>query len=248
MTLKFAATGLGVLKSRHALDEVRAMSRTGDPAELLRGPLLYGVAFCALTRFCWRSVPGVAAMMALCMGDGLAEVFGRIYGRARLPWSPTKSWAGSAAFLLSAVASSAAFAELFRVWGWSAATTGELVGPLVLACAAGCAVESLPLRDVNNLLVPFVVAAILSRLPSMARRASRLPSERATRPAAGSERSSGSPDRGSCTRAVERAAERVDARGLGGERALHLAVLVAVAVAACVGASVRLPLFRVHLG
>jgi dolichol kinase len=164
MTLKFAATGLGLLKSRHALAEVRAMSRTGDPAELLRGPMLYGIAFCALTRFCWRSVPGVAAMMALCMGDGLAEVFGRIYGHARLPWSPKKSWAGSAAFLLSAVVSSAAFAELFRVWGWSTATTGELIGPLLLACAAGCVVESLPLRDVDNVLVPFVVAAILSRL------------------------------------------------------------------------------------
>lgn len=162
MTLKFAATGLGLLKNRHALDEVRAMSRTGDPAELLRGPLLYGVAFFALTRFCWRSVPGVAAMMALCMGDGLAEIFGRMYGRARLPWSPKKSWAGSAAFLLSAVASSAAFAELFRVWGWSTATTGELVGPLVLACAAGCAVESLPLRDVDNVLVPLVVASVLA--------------------------------------------------------------------------------------
>mgnify|MGYP003685841217 CR=1 FL=1 len=164
MSLKFAATGLGLLRNDA---EVRAMSRTGAPRELLRGPLLYGLAFVALTRLCWRSAPGVAGMMALCFGDGMAEVVGRRYGaarRARLPWSPRKSWIGSAAFLVSAAASGLASVGLFHQLGWVEAPPAALLAPLLLAVLAGCIVESLPLNDADNVLVPLVVAAVLARL------------------------------------------------------------------------------------
>jgi hypothetical protein len=164
MTLKFAATGLGILDNKA---EVRAMSRTGDPRELLHGPTFYGVTFCAATRLCWRKVHGVTAMMALCFGDGMAEVFGKRYGssgRGRLPWSRQKSWAGSAGFLVSSVVSSAVFAELFHRWGWSEASLASLMPALTLACLAGCAVESLPIKEIDNLLVPLTVAGVLAWL------------------------------------------------------------------------------------
>lgn len=164
MSLKFAATGLGLLRNDA---EVAAMSRSGEPRELLRGPLLYGLAFVALTKLCWRSAHGVAAMMALCFGDGMAEVVGRRYGRAfRLPWSPRKSWAGSSAFLMSAVGSTLVFVGFFKQLGWIELGPAALLAPLLLATLAGAAVESLPLDDVDNILVPLVVAAVLARLQS----------------------------------------------------------------------------------
>lgn len=56
---------------------VRAMSRTGNPREILCGPLF-----------------GIVALMLMCGGDGLADIAGRRWGHARLPWAPRKSWAG----------------------------------------------------------------------------------------------------------------------------------------------------------
>mmetsp|Transcript_20044 Transcript_20044/g.47056 ORF Transcript_20044/g.47056 Transcript_20044/m.47056 type:complete len:148 (+) Transcript_20044:54-497(+) len=144
------------------------MSRTGDRRELLRGPLLYGFAFVALTKLCWRSAHGVAAMMALCFGDGMAEVVGRRFcppgSSGRLPWSPRKSWVGSAAFLASAVVSSSIYFELFRMWGWIGPERLALLAQLTVACAAGAAVESLPWVEIDNVLVPLVVAGVLARL------------------------------------------------------------------------------------
>eukprot|EP00241_Pyramimonas_parkeae_P021860 CAMPEP_0114318674 /NCGR_PEP_ID=MMETSP0059-20121206/24785_1 /TAXON_ID=36894 /ORGANISM="Pyramimonas parkeae, Strain CCMP726" /LENGTH=242 /DNA_ID=CAMNT_0001445533 /DNA_START=490 /DNA_END=1215 /DNA_ORIENTATION=- len=96
--LQFAAVGLGFLKDPEA---VAAMTRTGNPREILGGPLLYGLVHTAITASFWReSVAGVVALMLLCGGDGFADIFGRRYGKARLPWNRNKSLAGSAAMFV----------------------------------------------------------------------------------------------------------------------------------------------------
>lgn len=46
ITLQFVLVGLGMINDPAA---VKAMSRTGDRKEILRGPLFYGLAFIALT-------------------------------------------------------------------------------------------------------------------------------------------------------------------------------------------------------
>ena len=163
MALKFAATGLGA-PLPGAADEIRAMSRSGRRQELLRGPLLYGIAFAAATVLAFQRVSAAAALMSLCVGDGLAELVGVRFGRAwpgALPWSPRKSWAGSAAFLGGATVASLAAAAALHAWGLSAATAAELWRPLLAACAVGALVESLPMPDVDNLLVPAAVGLTL---------------------------------------------------------------------------------------
>ena len=43
-------------------------------------------------------VPLIVGMMVIalmCGGDGLADIIGRKYGSAKLPFNRTKSWAGS---------------------------------------------------------------------------------------------------------------------------------------------------------
>lgn len=159
MTVKFGATGLGWLRGKQAKAEVKAMSRSGKKEELLRGPLLYGLTFWAFTWFHFKQLVAAVALMNLCVGDGLAELVGASFlGAKKLPWSPRKSWAGSAAFVVGAFGGSYAYAELFFRWGWSEASAATLTVPLLVASVAGAAVESLPMKDVDNVLVPLAVA------------------------------------------------------------------------------------------
>ena len=72
------------------------MSRTGDPKEILRGPLFYGIMFVALTLIFWKDSPvGIVALMMLCGGDGIADMVGRNIKSPKLSWSLEKSIAGS---------------------------------------------------------------------------------------------------------------------------------------------------------
>src|SRR5512146_1195274 len=98
ITLQFVLVGTGIIKDPAA---VKAMSRTGDRKEILKGPLFYGIAFVLLTVVFWKSSPlGIVALMMMCGGDGLADIVGQKLGAARLPGSEKKSWAGSLAVFL----------------------------------------------------------------------------------------------------------------------------------------------------
>ena len=80
---------------------VKAVSRSGDRSELLRGPLIYVIVLCAVTVFSWRSsAAGLMVIACMCGGDGAADIVGRAFGRVKLPWSDSKSYAGSLAMLL----------------------------------------------------------------------------------------------------------------------------------------------------
>lgn len=154
LTVKFAAIGLGLLKDERA---VATMSRSGDCRELLRGPLLYGIVFVAATVLAFRELVAAVALISLCFGDAAAEIVGRRYGStAKLPWSPRKSYAGSAGFVLVSSAAMIAFAVLFVQWGFA---TDVPLQPILLASAVGALVESLPMLEVDNILVPAAVAA-----------------------------------------------------------------------------------------
>jgi len=131
--------------------------------EILRGPLYYGLIFVACTLLFWRTSPvGVLALMLMCGGDGLADLVGRRWGTARLPFSPRKSWIGSAAMLIGGFAFGFGFVALFGV-------IGNLQPPLdltraasrsALICLAATAVEALPFPDVDNLTIAGTAVAL----------------------------------------------------------------------------------------
>ena len=157
-TVKFAAIGLGFLQD---VDAVQTMSRTGDPGELLRGPTLYGVVFVAATLAFWRTAPeGIVAVMLVCGGDGFADVVGRRLGSTfgHLPWSPRKSWAGSAAMLAMGWFFSWLAVTAFSYFGYvSPSSTAPL--PLgIIACVA-TAVESLSIADIDNVSIALAAVA-----------------------------------------------------------------------------------------
>jgi len=52
----------------------------------------------AVTTLFWRISPvGIMVLSLMCGGDGLADIVGRRYGSAKLPFNAKKSWIGSLA-------------------------------------------------------------------------------------------------------------------------------------------------------
>lgn len=160
ITVQFALTGLGVIKDEAS---VKAMSRSGDPKEILRGPLYYGMMFVALTVVFWKDHPaGVVALMMLCGGDGIADLVGRGIASPKLPWSQKKSVAGTISVFLGGLAFSLAV-----LWGFDQFGIFPLaytkVGTLALIALVATVVESFPMADVDNLTIS-VMSALLGWL------------------------------------------------------------------------------------
>lgn len=160
ITAQFAAVGLGLLQDPAA---VQAMTRHGDPREILHGPLYYGLVFVTATLIFWRNVPaGVVALMLLCGGDGFADIVGRRLGKARLPFNPSKSWAGSLGMLLGGFAFAFGFLLFFNAMGDfnPPLPIGATAAKVALIAAIATVVEALPLGDTDNLTIA-VVGAVM---------------------------------------------------------------------------------------
>jgi phytol kinase len=151
ITLQFIMVGIGVIKDEAA---VQAMSRSGNPREILRGPTFYGLVFVICTVLFWYDTPiGIVALMQMCGGDGLADILGRRYGRTRIPWNRHKSWVGSLGMFLGGFSLSV-FILLIYVWmGIFSFSTLDFLPILLLISIAATLVESIPFRDVDNITV-----------------------------------------------------------------------------------------------
>ncbi len=159
LTLLFVLIGVGIIKKD---DFVAAMSRSGDPRELLRGPLMYGIVFVAATVVFWRESPvGIVLLMLLCGGDGLADVVGRRLGRVKLPGQRDKSWAGSFGFFLGGAVLTLVYLALFRSFGLLQIDLQGALGPVLMTTLLAMAVEAYTPADLDNLTVPLAALAVL---------------------------------------------------------------------------------------
>jgi phytol kinase len=161
ITGQFVLVGTGIMKDEAA---VAALSRTGDRREILKGPLYYGIIFVVITIFYWLDSPiGITALMALCGGDGLADVLGRKFGKAKLPWAPTKSWVGSFGMFAGSWILSVVVLGILSAGGLVASSLAAMLLPVTVICLAATVVESLPIREVDNITVT-AAALILGHL------------------------------------------------------------------------------------
>jgi phytol kinase len=154
ITTQFVLVGTGILNDEAA---VKAMSRTGDRREILRGPLFYGIVFILITLIYWKDSPiGIPALMMMCGGDGIADILGRRVHSPKLPWSREKSVAGS----LSVFAGGWLLTVfIFAIYIWM----GEFNSPLSLyllpitwIALGAMLVESLPYKDIDNITITLV--------------------------------------------------------------------------------------------
>jgi phytol kinase len=158
ITVQFVLVGTGLIKDDAA---VKAMSRTGDRREILRGPLFYGIAFVTITLIYWKdSLIGIPALMMMCGGDGIADIVGRNVNSPKLPWSPEKSLAGS----LSVFSGGWLVTMLiFAIYIWFGAFSGPITRfllPVTLIAIGATLVESLPFKDIDNITVVLVSVLI----------------------------------------------------------------------------------------
>lgn len=160
ITGQFFAIGLGWIQNQEA---VQAMTRTGKPAEMLRGPLYYGIVFIVCTLVFWRHSPvGILALMSLCGGDGLADIVGRRFGTRKLFFNSQKSWMGSLAMGVGSFAFGFAFLALFNhVQNFhpvlDLATTARNVAVISIVATI---VEALPYRDIDNITLTAVAVGL----------------------------------------------------------------------------------------
>jgi phytol kinase len=160
ITVQFALVGLGIVKDEAS---VKGMSRTGDPREILHGPLYYGIMFVALTVIFWKDSPvGMTALMIMCGGDGVAELAGRYFNSYKLPYSPRKTIAGSLSVFVGGWLLSAFVLAVYSAIGVFAGNFGSYVMPLMVIALVSMVVESLPFKDIDNITV--TLAAVLTGL------------------------------------------------------------------------------------
>jgi phytol kinase len=156
-TLQFVLIGLGIVKDEAS---VQAMSRTGDRREILKGPVYYGLVFVVMTLLYWLESPiGMVALMLMCGGDGLADITGRRFGNRKLPWNTGKSWAGSLGMLVGGWILAFLILWVFISVEAFPGSIIDYLPALTVIALVGTIVESLPLKDVDNITV--TISAVL---------------------------------------------------------------------------------------
>lgn len=158
ITFQFLLVGLGIIRDDAA---VQAMSRSGDRREILRGPLFYGIIFVLLTILFWKDTPvGIVALMLMCGGDGLADVWGRRAGKSRIPWNPGKTWSGSMGMLIGGLGFASLILFIYVAAGVFPSPGSSYLPALTLIAFVGTLVESLPLNDIDNITVTLAAVAL----------------------------------------------------------------------------------------
>lgn len=154
ISIQFLLVGLGLMKDQACVD---AMTRRGDRREILRGPLIYGIAFVALTILFWKeSAVGITALMMLSGGDGLADIMGKRFGKAALPWSKKKTWAGSIAMFFGGSLFTLAVVFVFINTGILNFAFQSVIFSILFIGLICTAVESLPIEEYDNVTVPLM--------------------------------------------------------------------------------------------
>ena len=158
ITAQFALVGTGLIKDEAA---VKAMTRTGNRREILRGPLFYGIMFVAMTLIYWKdSLIGIPALMMMCGGDGIADIVGRRVRSPKLPWSSEKSLAGSLSVFMGGWLLTML---IFAIYVWMGAFSGPITRfllPVTWIALGATLVESLPFKDIDNLTITLASALI----------------------------------------------------------------------------------------
>ena len=158
ITVQFALVGTGIMKDAAA---VEAMTRNGDPKEILRGPLFYGIVFVAITILYWKDSPiGITALMMMCGGDGIADIVGRRVKSPKLFWSREKSVAGSLSVFAGGALLTALMLFIYVSIGVFASPFGMYILPITWIALGGMLIESLPFKDIDNITLTVVSALI----------------------------------------------------------------------------------------
>ncbi len=128
-----------------------AAARKRDENRFVLGPVTL-VAGIMLALAIWKIEFATLGIFALAFGDGLASLFGKLFGRIHIPFTNGKTAAGSLTCFAAVLISS------FLVLGNSFES-------LVLAFIA-MILEMLPMTDFDNIVLPVMIGGIAQFLAS----------------------------------------------------------------------------------
>lgn len=120
----------------------RKASRSRDAGKFVMGPVTLGIGILIALLF-YPNIAAAIAIYALAFGDGFASLIGKFFGTIRIPFTGGKSVEGS-------------FACFIAVFASSYVVTRSIPVSVTLAVIATI-VEVLPLKDLDNLLIPATV-------------------------------------------------------------------------------------------
>jgi dolichol kinase len=148
-----------IIKDRNDPD-VRAMSRTGDPAELVKGPLYYVLSMSLLGLLFFRTRVAVLSGAVLGFGDGFAQYFGERWGTVKYKtYGRTKSYVGSIAMFATSILGGILLHTLIIGVPSSYVTT-----VLVIASLVSTVTEAFSPSDFDNFTVPAAAFIVLTLL------------------------------------------------------------------------------------
>lgn len=159
MSLKLFYKG-AILADPNDID-VRTMSRSSSPSELLYGPLQFTLVMIYLGTQMFMTVEGVLIISALGIGDGLAPIIGRYYGniKYRFPLGGQKSVEGSFfGLFLGTIGGFLLFNRLFGLRDVAMKNLG-IIG--VIATFA----EAIAPGNCDNVFIPIVLHFTFQRYP-----------------------------------------------------------------------------------
>ncbi|NEX13771.1 MAG: phosphatidate cytidylyltransferase [Prosthecochloris sp.] len=148
---------LFIQKGLFAADDdqaIKTMTRTGDRRELLKGTFYFVVVGIICGTVFYKQLPGVLAMAVLGWGDGLAPIVGLKFGKMEYKVLCKKTVEGSLAFFAGSL-----LAGMFFVWLIIPAAF-NLSTILIIALVATI-VEGMSPKEVDNILIPVVVIALV---------------------------------------------------------------------------------------
>lgn len=135
---------------------VKTMTRTGDPKELLKGPLYFTLVMDFIGLFYFMNFVGVISMAMLGWGDGLAPYVGKKYGVHKYKLlGREKSIEGSLTVFFASVFA----ALLFVTWMFGVPSLAVIEWIVILALI-GTIVEAVSPADIDNILIPLAIIIV----------------------------------------------------------------------------------------
>ena len=136
--------GIVIVSALASVSEVASRDRDNG---ITLGPVTLGIgALVAVSMF--NPIAASCGIYALAFGDGLASLTGKLWGRRKIPFSGGKSFIGS-------------FTCFVMIFSTSFGVTGNFYRSLV-AAVGGTVVELIPIKDIDNIIIPLTVAFIIS--------------------------------------------------------------------------------------
>jgi dolichol kinase len=124
-------------------------SRRRDDGRFVLGPVTMGLGV-LLSLLLFPQDAARYGVFALAFGDGIASLAGKLFGRNPIPGARGKTFEGSTACFI------AVFLASFIM-------SGRLIESIAVALLA-MAIEILPLKDYDNLVIPIAIAAFVQMI------------------------------------------------------------------------------------